>query len=138
MLAIGEHLGLMRQVGAAAVDQIDARQPVLLRDFLRTQMLLDRHRVIGAALHRGIVAHDHALAPRHAPDPGDHARAGDVVTVIQPIGGELAHFEERRTRIEQPLHPLAGQQLAARDMPLAAAFGPAQRRLGNAGAQIVR
>ncbi len=31
MVAVGEDLGLVRQVGAAAVDQIDARQPVLAR-----------------------------------------------------------------------------------------------------------
>ena len=37
MVAVGEHLGLVRQVGAAAVDQIDARQPVLLGDLLRAQ-----------------------------------------------------------------------------------------------------
>jgi hypothetical protein len=31
MVAVGEDLGLVRQVRSAAVDQIDARQPVLLR-----------------------------------------------------------------------------------------------------------
>ena len=44
MLAVGEHLGLMRQVGAAGIDEIDARQRVLRRDLLRAQMLLHRHR----------------------------------------------------------------------------------------------
>ena len=70
----GEHLVLVRQVGAAAVDQIDAGQPVLLRDLLRAQMLLHRHREIGAALHRRVVGDDHALAPGHAADAGDDAR----------------------------------------------------------------
>ena len=50
MLAVGKHFSLMRQVGAAAIHQIDAGQPVLARDFLRAQMFLHRHRKVGAAL----------------------------------------------------------------------------------------
>ena len=64
VLAVGEHLGVLRQVGAAGVDEIDARQPVLARDLLRAQVLLDGHRVIRAALDGGVVADDHALAAR--------------------------------------------------------------------------
>ena len=64
MLAVGKHLGLMRQVGAAGIDQIDAGQPVLARDLLRAQMLLHRHRIIGAAFDGGIVADDDAFAAR--------------------------------------------------------------------------
>ena len=77
MLAVGKHLGLVRQVGAAGIDQIDARQPVLARDLLRAQMLLHRHRIIGAALDRRIVADDHAFAALDAPDAGDDAGAVD-------------------------------------------------------------
>jgi hypothetical protein len=44
MVAVRKHLGLVRQVRAAAVDQVHARQPVLQRDLLRAQMLLHRHR----------------------------------------------------------------------------------------------
>jgi hypothetical protein len=35
MIAVGEDFGLMRQVRAAAVDQVDARQMVLLGNLLR-------------------------------------------------------------------------------------------------------
>ena len=62
MLLVGKHLGLMGEVRAAAIDQIDARQAVLLRNLLRAQVLLHRHRKVSAALHRRIVADDHALA----------------------------------------------------------------------------
>ena len=62
MLAVGKHFGLMRQIGAAGIDQIDAGQTVLRRDFLRAQVLLHRHRIIGAALDRRIVGDDHRLA----------------------------------------------------------------------------
>ena len=124
MVAVGEDLGLVRQVRAAAVDQIDARQPVLLGDLLRAQMLLDRQRIVGAALHRRVVADDHHLPARHAADAGDHARAGHFA-LVHVAGGELADLEERRARIEQPLDAVAGQQLAARDVALAVLFGPA-------------
>ena len=124
MVAVGEDLGLVRQVRAAAVDQIDARQPVLERDLLRAQVLLDRQRIVGAALHRRVVADDHHLPPGHAADAGDHARAGHLA-VVHVAGGELADLEERRAGIEQPLDALAGQQFAALDMALAMLFRPA-------------
>ena len=118
MLAVGKDLGLVRQVRAAGIDQIDARQPVLARDLLRAQMLLHRHRIIGAALDRRVVADDHAFAALDAADAGDDAGAVNRV-VIHAVGGERRQFEKRRARIDQPQHPLARQQLAARDVALA-------------------
>ncbi len=136
MVAVGEDLRLVRQVRPAAVDEVDARQAVFLRDFLRAQVLLDRHRVIGAALHRGIVAHDHHLPARNAADPADQPRAVDFVLAVHPVGRKLADLEEGRAGIEQPLDPFAREQLAPPDMPLAAAFGPAERGCGDGGAQF--
>ena len=75
MVAVGEHIGLVRQVRAARIDEVDARQPVLARDLLRAQVLLDGHRVIRAALDRRVVADDHAFAARNAADAGDDAGA---------------------------------------------------------------
>ena len=63
MVAVWELLRLQRQVRAAGVDEVQARQPVLLGDFLRPQVLLHRQRVLGAALHGGVVADEHALDP---------------------------------------------------------------------------
>jgi hypothetical protein len=76
VVAVGKDLVLGRQVGAARIDQVDAGQAVLRRDLLRAQVLLDRHREVGAALHRGVVGHDHALDALHAADAGDHAARG--------------------------------------------------------------
>ncbi len=104
MLAVGKHLGLVRQVGAAGIDQIDARQPVLARDLLGAQMLLHRHRIIGAALDGGIVADDHAFAAGDAADAGDDAGAVDGV-VVHAVGGERRQFEERRARIDAASSP---------------------------------
>ncbi len=137
MVAVGEDLRLVRQVRPAAVDEVDARQAVLLRDFLRAQVLLDRHRVIGAALHGGIVAHDHHLPARNAADPADQPRAVDFVLAVHAVGGKLADLEEGRAGIEQPLDPFAREQLAPPDMPLAAAFGPAERGCGDGRTQLL-
>jgi hypothetical protein len=94
MIAVGEHLRLVRQVRAAAVYEVDAGEPVLLRDFLRAEVFLDGERVVGAALHRRVVAQDHALAAGDAADAGDHACARDFV-IVEAVGDELADFEER-------------------------------------------
>ena len=77
MVAVGEHLILIGQVGAAGIHQIDAGQPVFSGDFLRAQMLLHRHRIIGAALHGGIVADHHDLLALDPADPGNQSRPRD-------------------------------------------------------------
>ena len=64
VLAVGEHVVLQRQERAAGVDEVDARQPVVQRDLLRAQVLLDRHRVVRAALDGGVVGDDHDAAGR--------------------------------------------------------------------------
>ena len=57
--------------------------------------------------------------------------AGHLV-LVHVAGGELADLEEGRARIEQPLDPIARQQLAARDMALAMLLRPAFGGLGDA------
>ena len=74
VLAVGEDLVLQRQVGAAGVDEVDARQAVVQRDLLRAQVLLDRQREVRAALDRRVVGDDHDLAPVHAPDARRRSR----------------------------------------------------------------
>ncbi|MPL74822.1 hypothetical protein SDC9_20641 [bioreactor metagenome] len=123
MVAVGEDLVLVGQVRAARVDQIDAGQIAFLGDLLRTQVFLHRHRVIGAALHRGVVRHHHHLEPHHPANTGDDTRARRGA-VIHAMRRRRTDLEEGRARIEQPRHPLARRHLAARDM--------ACRRLGPA------
>ena len=129
MVAVGKHLGLVRQVSAAGIDQIDAGQPVLARDLLGAQMLLHRHRIVGAALHGRIVADDHDEAAGDAPDAGDQAGAVDRLAV-HLIRRQRRQLEERRAGIEQAGDALAGQQLSAREMTLARTLRPAERNLG--------
>ncbi len=136
VFTVGEHLVLARQERAAGVDQVDARQPVLQCDLLSTQVLLDGDRVVGAALDRGVVGHDHALAAGDPPDPGDHARTGALV-VVHAVGGQCRQFQERAARIEQSVDAVARQELSTADVALACAFGPAERRHGELAAQLV-
>ena len=104
------------------------------RDLLRAQVLLHRDREIGAALHRGVVGDDDALAPGDTADAGDDAGGGHLVAV-QAVGGELRQFEERRAGIDQRRDPVARQQLAARDDGVAARF---RRRPAPTSATLAR
>src|SRR5262249_59176365 len=91
MLAVGKYLGRVRQVGAGGIHQVDAGQPVFTRDLLGAQVLLHRHRVVGAALDGGVVAHDHAFAAGNASDAGDETGAVNRI-VVHAIGGERRQF----------------------------------------------
>ena len=99
MIPVGKTFSLIGQVGAAAINQIDAWQPVFLCDLLGAQVLLDRHRVVGATFHRGIVADDHDLAAFDAADTGDHRRTGGGA-VIHAMGSGCADFQKWRAGIE--------------------------------------
>ena len=135
VLLVGKHIGMRRQIGAAGVDEIDARQSVLPRDLLGTNVLFHGHRKVRAALHRRVVADDHAFAARDAPDAGDQPRAGDVV-VVHAIGGELRQLEERTARIDQRAHALARQQLAASNVSRPGRFAAAELDFGDPLAHV--
>ena len=106
------------------------------RDLLRAQVLLDRHRVVRAALDRRVVGDDHALAAGDPADAGDDARAGALV-VVHAVGGQRRELEERAAGVEQPVDAVARQQLAAADVPLAGPLGSAERGGGQLRAQLV-
>ena len=93
VVAVREDLGLERQERAAAVDEVDARQPVLERDLLGAEVLLDRHRVVRAALDRRVVGDDHAGRALDPADAGDDPGARRLV-VVQAGRGERAQLEE--------------------------------------------
>ena len=69
VLTVREDLVLPRQERPTGVDEVDARQVVVQRDFLRAKVLLDGHRVVRAALDRRVVGDDHALAARRPGRP---------------------------------------------------------------------
>ena len=136
MVTVGKHLVLIRQVGTAGIDQIDARQVVLLGDFLGAQMLFDGQRVVGAALYRGVVAHNHAIDTTDAANADDQAGAGRVA-VVHAECGQRRDFKKRRAGVKQHLHPVARQQLAAGGVPCAGHFATASSRLGELHMQVI-
>ncbi len=128
-VTVGEHLRLQLQEAAGAVAQMDHRQPVLHRDVERAHALLDRQRIPGPALDRGIVGADDRLAPRHDSDADDGAGARRFAA-IGHVGGERGEFEKRRAGIEQSCDALARQHLAlARQAVEVALRPPMPRRL---------
>ena len=135
VLAVGEDLGLERQEGAAGVDEVDARQVVLLRHLLRAQVLLHRQREVRAALDRRVVGDDDALLALDDADAGDDSRRRSGAVVELPCR-ERVQLEQRRAGVEQPVDPLAGGQLAARAVPLDGLLAAAARNECGALAQL--
>src|SRR4029079_4933955 len=117
MIAIGKDLRLQRQEGAPRVDQVNARQSVLERDFLRADVLSYCQRIVGAPLDRVVVGDDQHLAPRHAADPGDDAGARRLVVVEIPRR-QRRQLEERGALVEQLVDAVANRQLALLAVPL--------------------
>ncbi len=112
VVAVGEDLVLQRQVGAARVDQVDAGQAVGLGDLLGAQMLLDGDGEVGAALDRGVVGDNQALAPGDTADAGDQAGGGSGAVVHVP-GSQLRQLQKWCAGVEQLFDAFARQQLAA-------------------------
>src|SRR4029079_12891195 len=141
VLAVGEHVVLHRQERSAGVDEVDAGQPVLQGDGLRAKVLLDRQRVVGAALDGRVVGHDHALAAVDPADAGDDRGAGDGVDVVRPGAvhperRERAELEERAAGIEEPVDPVADQELAATGVPGAGGLAAATAYDGQVLVQL--
>ncbi len=136
VIAVGEHLVLPRQERAAGVDQIDARQPILRRDLLRAQVLLDRNRIVGTTFDRRIVGDDHAFAAGDPADSGDDPGSGTLV-VVHPVGGQRRDFEQWAAGVEQPVDAVARQQLAAIDMTGPRSFRTTQRSRRKLAAQLL-
>jgi hypothetical protein len=87
VIAIGKHLGLVRQIGAARIHQIDAGEPVLGGNLLGAQMLFDGQRIICATLDGRVIANDHAGSAFDAADARNDPGAVDVA-VIHAEGSE--------------------------------------------------
>ena len=62
MIFVRENFGLIREVAAATIDQVNTGQAVLARDLLGARLFFTGHRVIGAAFDRCVIANNHNLA----------------------------------------------------------------------------
>src|SRR5919202_6143890 len=108
---------------------------VLLGDLLGAEVLLDRHRVVRAALDGGIVCDDDGLFSRDAPDAGDDPGRRDL-SVVHPVSRQRRELEKSCARVEEQLYPVPYWQLAALLVaPLRPLAAPATG-LGGAFAQL--
>ena len=137
MILVRKHLVALLQVGAAAIDEIDHRQPVLEGDVLRAHVLADGLLEERAALGGGVVGDDHADHAADRADAGDEARGGHGV-VVQPPGGKRRQLQERAERIDQEVDALAHRNLAAVAMALDHAVAAAGERPGLPRAQSLQ
>jgi hypothetical protein len=71
----------------------------------------------------------------YAADAGDHAGGGRFA-VVHAEGRQLRQLEERGAHVQQPLHPLAGQQLAASGVARPGGFRPPEGGLRHPLAQF--
>src|SRR5208282_156883 len=74
-------------------------------------------------------------APMDAPDAGDDAGCGRFIA-IHAVGRQGGKLEEWTAVIEQSFYPVAHQQLAAFDVPLARIFWAAPAHPLDFGAQF--
>ena len=135
VVPVREHLGLEREEGAARVDEVDAGEPVLARDLLRAQVLLDREREVRAALDRRVVRDDDALATLDDADPR-HDSCRRRLAVVEVPRRECVQLEERRARVDEAVDPLARGQLSAGAMSLDRLLAPAARDLRRPFAEL--
>ena len=129
-----EDLLLGRQVRAAGLDQADrpaagSRSAISLArsTFFSVHGLDAPPRTVGSL---PLITHS---TPFDDADAGDHARADGEVGAP---GGQRRELEERRARVEQQLDALAGQQLAARVVPVDVLLAAAGDRLGVLGVEV--
>jgi hypothetical protein len=99
-------------------------------------VLLDGHRVVGAALDRRVVGDDHAFTAGHPADAGDDAGGGRLV-VVHAGGREAGQFEEGRAGVHERLHAVPGQQFAPVDVSLPGPLAATKSGGGGAGTQVV-
>src|SRR5260221_3767405 len=115
MFTIGKDVRLQRKKGASRIHQVDAGEMILLANFLRPQMLLDGHRVVGATLDGRVVGDDDASLAFDHPDACYDAR-GWSFSVVHVPRRQRVELQKWRIRVAQPLDALTGQQLVPRAM----------------------
>ena len=113
---VRKHLVLHGQEGSTGVNEVNAGEMVLVSDRLGTDVLFHRHRIVGAALHRGVVSDEEALSAV------DHANAGDDAcrvgsSIVEFVGSQGREFEKSRSRVNDALDAFSGEVLSSGAMP---------------------
>ena len=107
--AFDKDLALVHQIGASAFHQVNHRQLVLLRDFLRAQGFAQTHGRHCAALDGAVTGRNQAALAGHHANTNDGAAAQHgllAVVVVHIEPGQTAEFQKGRTAIKQTRHPL--------------------------------
>ena len=115
MVAVGKDLVLQRQERAAGIDEIDARQMILLGDLLRAQMLFDRHRIVRSALDGRVVGDDDAVLPFDDADAGDDS-GGRRIRLRTCRTPRAPRVRGSRSGIDESFDPLASGEFVAAAM----------------------
>ena len=128
----GEHLDLVSNPRSGRVDQVNHRQPRVIRPLDHADDLLDGARAPGACLHRRVVGHERNWPPVDGGGSGDH-----------PVGRQSArqHVGERAVlgeaaSVDKQLDPVPGEEFALRGGLLVIPFRPALRDPGPDLGQI--
>lgn len=108
VVAVGEHLVLQRQEGAATVHQVDTGQAVLLCDLLGTQVFLDRDGVVRASLDRSVVGDDHAVDAADAADASDDTARWNIA--VHLMTRQCTELQERCAVIHKVVNALSSKQ----------------------------
>ena len=124
-----EDLVLVGKVRSARLGEVNERQPVGVGDLREAAGLGHRQLRHRAAFHRRLVGRHQALDRRHAADAADDPRSGGVGFDL--VAGQRAQLEERGVAVEDELHPLPGEELASRPVPLVVLGAPASARAGE-------
>lgn len=90
----------MREVRAARVDEVYAREFVLEGDFLGPQVLANGDGVVGPAFNGAVVGDYEGLDSRDGAYASEDAAAGDLV-FVEFMAGERGELEERGARVEE-------------------------------------
>ena len=93
----GKDAVLIGQIDAGRIHQVDDRQPIAHRDFLRAQNLGDGLRPPRAGFHRGVVGDDDGGPAFDARQAGDDAGGGSLA-VVAVVGDQQADFQKDRAR----------------------------------------
>ena len=117
VVAVGEHVGLEGEERAARVDEVDAREVVLLGDLLGAEVLLDGEREVRASLDGGVVRDDDAAAALDRADARDDPGRRGLSVVYLP-GREGVELEECGAGVDEQVDALPRRELAARAVAL--------------------